>query len=122
MLKNRKFLRYYWPFIQMDDVDTILEQQNKAQLITFIKQLLQKQPEVEWQLTMPPLSDYKSVPIDTDKYRRQVDAAFQHAGRERDAVYGISHDLYAITSTAAHCGPFCHLPARPACRQQPRVR
>jgi uncharacterized Zn finger protein len=40
-------------FSQTDDIDTILERQSKAQLITLIKQLLQKQPEVEWQLTMP---------------------------------------------------------------------
>ncbi len=88
-------------FTEMDDIDTILERQSKAQLITLIKQLLQKQPEVEWQLTMPPLPGHKSVPIDTDEYRRQVDAAFRHAGREWDAVYGISSDLYDITSTAA---------------------
>src|SRR6266567_6741820 len=65
-------------FTTMDDIDTILERQSKTQLITLIKQLLQKQPEVEWQLTMPPLSGYKSVPIDTEEYRRQVDAAFRH--------------------------------------------
>ena len=88
-------------FTQMDDIDTILERQSKAQLITLIKQLLQKQPEVEWQLTMPPLPGHKSVPIDTEEYRRQVDAAFRHAGREWDAVYGISSDLYGITATAA---------------------
>ncbi len=88
-------------FTQMDDIDTILERQSKAQLITLIKQLLQKQPEVEWQLTMLPLSGYKSVPIDTEEYRHQVDAAFRHGGREWDAVYGISSDLYGITATAA---------------------
>src|SRR5713226_600007 len=88
-------------FTQMDDIDTILERQGKAQLITLVKQLLQKQPEVEWQLTMPPLPGYKSVPIDTEEYRRQVDAAFRHGGREWDAVYGISSDLYSITETAA---------------------
>jgi uncharacterized Zn finger protein len=88
-------------FTQMDDIDTILEQQSKAQLITLVKQLLQKQPEVEWQLTMPPLPGHKSVPIDTEEYRRQVDEAFRHAGHEWDAVYGISHDLYEITATAA---------------------
>src|SRR3989449_11606788 len=87
-------------FTQTDDIDTILERQSKAQLITLIKQLLQKQPEVEWQLTMPPLPGHKSVPIDTEEYRRQVDAAFRHAGREWDAVYGISSDLYSITETA----------------------
>jgi hypothetical protein len=89
-------------FSHMDDIDTILERQSKAQLITLVKQLLQKQPEVEWQLTMPPLSGYKSVPIDTEEYRCQVDAAFRHAGREWDAVYGISSDLCSITETAAH--------------------
>jgi uncharacterized Zn finger protein len=88
-------------FTQMDDIDTILERQSKAQLIALIKQLLQKQPEVEWQLTMPPLPGHKSVPIDTEEYRRQVDAAFRHGGREWDAVYGISSDLYSITETAA---------------------
>ncbi len=89
-------------FTEMDDIDTILERQSKAQLITLVKQLLQKQPEVEWQLTMPPLPGHKSVPIDTEEYRRQVDEAFRHAGREWDAVYGISSDLYSITETAAH--------------------
>lgn len=88
-------------FTHMDDIDTILERQSKAQLITLIKQLLQQQPEVEWQLTMPPLPGHKSVPVDTDEYRRQVDAAFRQAGREWDAVYGISSDLYEITTTAA---------------------
>ncbi|MDQ6659907.1 MAG: hypothetical protein M3Z24_02950 [Chloroflexota bacterium] len=88
-------------FTQTDDIDTILERQSKAQLIVLIKQLLQKQPEVEWQLTMPPLPGHKSVPIDTEEYRRQVDEAFRHAGHEWDAVYGISSDLYQITATAA---------------------
>ena len=88
-------------FSQTDGIDTILGRQSKDQLMTLIKQLLQKQPEVEWHLTMPPLPDYKSVPIDTEEYHRQVDAAFGHAGREWDAVYGISSDLYEITATAA---------------------
>ncbi|HVB25803.1 MAG TPA: hypothetical protein VNG51_27950 [Ktedonobacteraceae bacterium] len=89
-------------FPRMDDIDIILERQSKAQLITLIKQLLQKQPEVEWQLTMPPPPGHKSVPVDTDEYRRQVDEAFYHAGHNWDAVYGISSDLYEITATAAH--------------------
>src|SRR5437588_1163971 len=88
-------------FTQTDGIDTILERQSKAQLITLIKQLLQKQPEVEWQLTMPPLPGHKSVPIDMEEYRDQVDEAFQHASHQWDAVYGISHDLYQVTATAA---------------------
>ena len=57
-------------FTEMDDIDTILERQSKAQLITLVKQLLQKQPEVEWQLTMPPLPGHKSVPIDSGRVSR----------------------------------------------------
>jgi uncharacterized Zn finger protein len=88
-------------FVQTDDIDSILERQSKAQLIKLVKQLLQKQPEVEWEITMPPLPGHKSVPIDVEEYRDQVDEAFRNAGREWDAVYGISSDLYSITETAA---------------------
>src|SRR6266566_2925719 len=88
-------------FVQTDDIDTILERQSKAQLIKLVKQLLQKQPEVEWELTMPPLPGHKSVPIDVEEYRDQVDEAFRNAGSEWDADYGISSDLYSITETAA---------------------
>jgi uncharacterized Zn finger protein len=88
-------------FAQTDDIDTVLQRQSKARLITLVKQLLQKQPEVEWQLTMPPLPGHKSVPIDAEEYRDQVDEAFRHAGHEWNAVYGISSDLYNITATAA---------------------
>jgi hypothetical protein len=61
---------------------------------------------VEWQLTMPPLPGHKSVPVDTDEYRRQGDSAFRHAGREWDAVYGISHDLNEIIAQASGYGRF----------------
>jgi uncharacterized Zn finger protein len=88
-------------FVHTDDIDTILERQSKAQLMKLVKLLLQRQPEVEWELTMPPLPGHKSVPIDVEEYRDQVDEAFRHAGREWDAVYGISSDLYSITETAA---------------------
>jgi hypothetical protein len=89
-------------FTQMDSIDTILERQSKAQLLTLVKQLLQKQPEMEWQLTMPPLPGHKRVPVDPNDYRRQVDLAFQQAGHGWDAVYGISSDLSQMTATAAH--------------------
>lgn len=88
-------------FTQTDDINTILQRQSKTQLITLVKQLLQKQPEVEWELTMPPLSGHKSVNIDVEEYRVQVDEAFRHGGHQWDAVYGISSDLYQIVATAA---------------------
>lgn len=88
-------------FTESDDLDTRLERRSKADLIALIKQMLPKQSEVEWQLTMPLLPNYKpSVSIDTEEYSHQVDEAFRHGGHEWDAVYGISHDLYDITAIA----------------------
>ncbi len=40
--------------VEMDDLDIILEREDKSKLIALIKQLLVKQPEVAWQLTMSP--------------------------------------------------------------------
>src|SRR5260370_23556179 len=51
---------------------------------------------------MQPLTGHKSVHLDSEEYRRQDDEAFRHAGREWDAAYGISSDLYSITEPAAH--------------------
>ncbi len=88
-------------FTEMDDLDTILERREKAELILLIKQLLHKQPEMEWDLTMPPLPQMKrSMSIDIEAYRRQIDVAFDRAGHQWNAVYGISSDLYHITCIA----------------------
>ncbi len=83
-------------FTEIDDIDTILERQSKGQLITLIKQLLQKQPEVEWQLTMSPPTGKRKIPIDPEEYRRQVAAAFRSSGGRWDAVYEISDELFGI--------------------------
>jgi hypothetical protein len=79
----------------------VYRQQVLAAMAAGENQRMRKRGEVERRLTMPPLPGHKSVPIDTEEYRSQVDAAFRHAGREWDAVYGISSDLYEITATAA---------------------
>jgi hypothetical protein len=84
------------PFVQTDDLDIILERKDKSELIAFIKQLLVKQPEVEWQLTMSPPTGKRKIPIDPEVYRRQVAAAFRPSGGRWDAVYEISDELFGI--------------------------
>ncbi len=85
----------------MDGLDTMLERKDKSELFVLVKELLQKQPEFEWQLTMPPRpGSARKTLVNPEAYRYQVDEAFRHAGREWDAVYGISHELYHITATA----------------------
>src|SRR5947209_4208379 len=89
-------------FTKRDPVETLLERRSKGELIALIAHMLQKQPELEWELLMPPPTDHKRKnTVDPETYRSQVDEAFSNGGREWDAVYGISSDLYAITSIAA---------------------
>lgn len=88
-------------FVAVDGLDTILERKDKSEMFALVKELLQKQPEFEWQLTMPPRpGSTRKTLVNPETYRYQVDEAFRHAGREWDAVYGISHELYHITAAA----------------------
>ena len=41
---------------------------------------------------MPPLPGYKSVPIDTGEYRRQVNSAFRHAGETSGTLGRVVQD------------------------------
>lgn len=60
-------------FVEMDDLDIILERKDKSELIAFIKQLLVKQPEVAWQLTMSPPTCKRKIPsIENYRDMRQL--------------------------------------------------
>ncbi len=83
-------------FVEMDDLDIILERKGKSELIAFIKQLLVKQPEVAWQLTMSPPTGKRKIPLDPEVYRHQVAAAFRPSSGRWDAVYEISDELFRI--------------------------
>jgi hypothetical protein len=83
-------------FVEMDDLDIILERKDKSELIALIKQLLVKQPEVTWQLTMSPPTGKRKIPLDPEVYRHQVAAAFRPSGGRWDAVYDISDELFGI--------------------------
>ncbi|HWS85239.1 MAG TPA: SWIM zinc finger family protein [Ktedonobacteraceae bacterium] len=83
-------------FIEGDDLDTLLERCNKAELISFIKQLLPKLPDVEWELTMSQPTAKRKAPINPDVYRRQVSAAFDYRGDDWRAADKISHKLFEI--------------------------
>ncbi len=83
-------------FVETDDLDIILERKDKFELIALIKQLLVKQPEVAWQLTMSPPTGKRKIPIDPEVYRHQVAATFRPSGGRWDAVYEISDELFGI--------------------------
>ena len=49
--------------VEIDDLDIILERKDKSELIALIKQLLAKQPEVAWQLTMSPPTGKRTLRV-----------------------------------------------------------
>jgi uncharacterized Zn finger protein len=84
-------------FTELDDVETLLEQRSKSELIALITRILQHQPALAWDLLMPPPTEHKrNKPVDPQVYRDQVETAFRNGGREWGAVKSISNDLYKI--------------------------
>ncbi len=84
-------------FLEQQDVDTILEQSSKAELIALIKRMLRRDPDLELLL---PIGSRQHAGVNPDVYRRQVRAAFQHGGLEWGAEYEIAEELSGIQEMA----------------------
>lgn len=80
-------------FIEQPEVDTLLDQYSKAQLITLIKKMLQRDPDLEILL---PTAGPHQAPINSEIYRRQVASAFRNAGNEWGAESDIAEELFSI--------------------------
>lgn len=88
-------------FTEQQDIDAVLEGRSKAELISLIKLMLRKEPELEWLLeTTQPAGEKGRAAANPDVYRRQVEAAFKHGGNDWDAAYGIADELYTIKDIA----------------------
>ena len=84
-------------FLEQRDIDSILEQCDKAELITLIKQMLRREPDLEYLLTTVSKS---GTPPDPQLYRNQVETAFRSAGNEWGAASEVADELFAIKETA----------------------
>jgi len=83
-------------FGELADVETTLERSSKSELITLIKQILQQQPDLEWQITPLPMSNRTHMLVTPETYSRQVDAAFRNGGHDWRAPSRIADELYNI--------------------------
>ena len=84
-------------FIEQQDIDTLLQQCEKDELITLIKQMLRRDPDLEYLLTT---ISKPGTPIDPQIYRKQVEMAYRNAGDEWGAASEIADELLAIMETA----------------------
>jgi hypothetical protein len=83
-------------FSELADVDTTLERSSKSELIALIKQILQQQPDLEWQITPLPTSSRPHMLVAPETYSRQVDTAFRNGGHDWRAPSRIADELYTI--------------------------
>jgi uncharacterized Zn finger protein len=83
-------------FLEQPEVDTVLEQYSKGDLIALIKTMLKREPDLEM-LISPPGS--QQAPINSDIIRRQVAAAFRNGGYAWGAEAEIADELFTIKGT-----------------------
>jgi uncharacterized Zn finger protein len=84
-------------FIEQQDIDTLLQQCEKDDLIILIKQMLRRDPDLEYLLLT---ISKPSIPIDPQVYRNQVEMVYRNAGNEWGAATEIADELLAIMETA----------------------
>jgi len=80
-------------FIEQQDVEAVLEHYSRTELITLIKKMLQREPDLEILL---PTVGTQHAPVNPEIYRRQVRAAFQNAGYEWGAEAEAADELLSI--------------------------
>ena len=86
-------------FIEQQDIEEILQQCDKAELITLIKHMLRRDPDLEYLLTTVSKS---GMPFDPQLYRNQVETAYRRAGGEWGAASEVANELLDIKETAGN--------------------
>jgi hypothetical protein len=82
--------------IKPQDIDSILQQSDKTELISLIKRMLDRHPDLEYLL----LTASKQGPsIDPQIHRKRVETVFRASGDDWDAVSEIASELLEIKET-----------------------
>jgi uncharacterized Zn finger protein len=84
-------------FIEQQDIEVILQQCDKVELISLIQQMLRRDPDLEYLLTTVGKS---GAPIDSLLYRNQIETVFRSAGNEWGAASEVADELLTIEETA----------------------
>ncbi|MFO0960958.1 MAG: SWIM zinc finger family protein [Isosphaeraceae bacterium] len=88
-------------FLEVEDLDAVLESWDKDELIELVHRMLRRAPELEILLETPPPGARdrgKAQAHGADFYRRQAETAFRLAGDDWRASFGVAQDLGAIRS------------------------
>lgn len=84
-------------FLDQPEVDELLEKSTKAELISLIKKMLRREPDLE---SLLQTVNKEHAAANSEIYRRQVNKAFQHGGHEWGDTYEVGNELYSVKETA----------------------
>lgn len=83
-------------FTTKEEVDDLLENKNKTELIALVQEMLKRAPELDILLDLPSVrGDAAGEPIDPEPYRRQVRNAFIGA-EDWDTHFGVAEEIASI--------------------------
>lgn len=87
-------------FVEVEELEAALERRSKPELIAIIRRMIRRAPELELVLEAP-IPGYTGGPAteDPEPYRRQVRAAFEHAGQGWGSASIAAHELADIVAT-----------------------
>lgn len=102
--KHVAALLLYWlyrpdDFVDTPDPDSVLSQYTQAELVTLVKRMLERYPDLEKFLERQPPRSQRQATLKPETIQRQVTAAFRSGGDEWDASYGIASELRDIVRT-----------------------
>src|SRR6266487_3244040 len=80
-------------FIEQQDIEAILQQCDKDELITLIKHMLRRDPDLEYLLTT---ISKPGTSFDPQLYHNQVEMVYRSAGNEWGAASEVADELLAI--------------------------
>lgn len=85
-------------FLEVGELETALERRSKAELITLIRRMVARYPNLETLLELPIVGETGAPPpVDADAIRRQTRSAFQGLGYDDwGAAFGIAGQLLEL--------------------------
>lgn len=84
-------------FIELPEIDSMLKSRSKDELVTFIKQMLAQQPELEsFAGVYFSQGNSKHASFDPKVYKCQADAIFRRSRHEWHGELSLAHELSAI--------------------------
>ena len=83
-------------FVEIEDMETVLERRSKAELIALIRQMVARAPELETLIGLPAPGSTDQPPFDPELIRHQACSAFAGDISAWGTAYGIAQDLEGL--------------------------